>query len=73
MKETNDKRKVRCEYCHKEVHYGRDVICVSRGVVGPRGVIPLDEERRFCSDECVSFYFDNHPAGTLPVLPPRIP
>lgn len=73
MKETQNKKTVRCDNCRREVEYGKDVITVSRGVVGPRGVIPLDEEQRFCSEECVSSYFDNDLGGTLHVLPPRIP
>ena len=44
-----------------------------RGVIGPRGVIPLDEEQHFCSDECVSEYFNGDPTEGLPKLPPRIP
>jgi hypothetical protein len=73
MKETQDKKTVKCEYCHKTVSYGRDVITVVRGVIGPRGVIALDEGNHFCSVECVSSYYDQDPTTNLPKLPPRIP
>ena len=72
MNETQEKEKVRCENCRKTVEYGRDVITASRGVIGPRGVIPLDQEHHFCSEECVSSYF-NGDSKDIPRLPPRIP
>jgi len=73
MKRTQDKKTVRCDNCRRKVEYGKDVLSVNRGVIGPRGVISLDDESRFCSDECVSSYFDKDPKNALDVLPPRIP
>ena len=73
MEKTQPQRPVKCDQCRKKVEYGRDVITVERGVIGPRGPIPLDEKACFCSEECVANYFDREPRGNLPVLPPRIP
>ena len=46
MRTTQPKQSVRCDQCRKKVEYGQDVITVERGVIGPRGSIPLGEECR---------------------------
>lgn len=71
--EQNKSEKLQCAECEKKIDYGRDVITVEKGVVGPRGVIPLGETMTFCSEECVSNYFNGPPSHDLPKLPPRIP
>jgi len=57
-----------CGYCRKRLEIGHDVRGVQHGVVGHKRFIPLDEAVLFCSDECLSRYYN----GT-PKLPPRIP
>lgn len=47
-----------CTECRRELDYGADVLSVQEGVIGPRGVVPVDEPLLFCSEECLRAYFD---------------
>ena len=47
---------MKCENCRKTLYQGLDVFQVRRGVIGPRGFIPL-EDLTFCGDRCVSSYY----------------
>ena len=71
--EEKEQQEFQCAECERKIEYGRDVITVEKGVVGPRGVIPLDEATTFCGEECVGNYFNGTPNPDLPKLPPRIP
>jgi hypothetical protein len=42
-----------CSTCHREIQHGEDVLALERGVIGPRGYIPLDEPQYFCSEHCL--------------------
>ncbi|PHS12929.1 MAG: hypothetical protein COA78_07815 [Blastopirellula sp.] len=64
---------VKCDQCRKKIEYGKDVISVARGVIGPRSVIPLEEESHFCCEVCVSEFFDTAPQRSLDRFPARIP
>ena len=56
----------KCEHCDSEVRLGNETICVQRGVVGPRGFVPFEEDTMFfCNEECLARYFDRHPIDTL--------
>ena len=68
-----EQREIQCAECEKKIEYGRDVVTVEKGVVGPRGIVPLGEMMTFCSEDCVGRYFDGTPSDDLPKLPPRIP
>jgi hypothetical protein len=60
-----------CARCHRLIHLGEDVVCVERGVVGPRGVVPLGDAKHFCGESCLTrFYYDN---GSIPTRPRRVP
>lgn len=63
----------RCDYCEKRITYSQDIISVERCVLGPNGVIPLGEVLTFCTDACVSRYFNHDPVSDLPPIPRRIP
>ena len=52
---TNGKR---CKECRRELQLGDDCIVLERGVIGPRGVVPLDDLIFFCGDDCSRSYFD---------------
>ena len=71
--EEEEKTDHRCSNCRKEIHLGKDLLVVERGVLGQRGPIPLGKIRVFCSEDCVSNFFNGIPDSTLPKLPPRIP
>ena len=74
MNEDKDKHApLRCDNCECDITFGRDVISVEKCVSGPRGVIPLGEVLRFCSDSCVSQFFDHDPVSHLKEIPRRIP
>jgi len=63
----------RCENCRTEIRLGTDVILAEKCVSGPRDIIRLGETLIFCSEECVSEYFDPEPISNLPGVARRIP
>ena len=48
-----------CAYCNKKLYLGVDAIDAKKGVIGPRGFVPVDEQLLFCSDACICKYFDD--------------
>lgn len=59
-----------CVQCRGKIQVGRDVVGITRGVFGQRGLIPLDEEAALlCSDDCARLYFTRD----LPPFEERIP
>ena len=73
MKTNQANSKLHCEHCKGDMAFGHDVIRVEKCVNGPRGVIPLGESFTFCSEACVSRFFDQEPIGNLTEVPRRIP
>ena len=73
MEDNNDKPFLRCAECHREIDLGHDLITAEKGVTGPRGVVPLGKVNVFCSEECISKYFNGQPSDDLPEVPRRIP
>jgi hypothetical protein len=47
-----------CAMCRGELGQGMDVHSLTRGVIGPRGFITLEEPLLFCSDDCLSAYYN---------------
>ncbi len=66
-------KKLRCEHCNRNIDFGEDLITTEKAVSGPRGIVPLGEIRLFCSEKCVSDFFNGTPADDLPEVPRRIP
>ena len=62
-----------CANCRKRIDLGKDLLIVEKGVLGPRGPIPLSEPMTFCSDSCTSNYFNGISDEDLDQFPPRIP
>lgn len=60
---------MQCPECGRELAYGDDAISLQRGVIGPRGVVPLREAEVFCSDACLEASFD----GDAEAVSRRIP
>ncbi len=55
-----------CEHCDSEVRLGNETIHVQRGVIGPRGFVPFEEDTMFfCNEECLVRSFDQHAVETL--------
>lgn len=48
---------LRCVACRRQIDLGRDALSVEKGVIGPRGFVPLGELVLLCSDECASEHF----------------
>lgn len=46
---------LKCQNCRRSVDYGKDCLRVSRGVLGPRGFVPL-EDTMFCCERCLAEY-----------------
>ncbi len=42
-----------CETCARPLRLGSDAISVQRCVIGPRGIVPIEDLRLFCDDECL--------------------
>ena len=49
---SDDKNRI-CSACDKEIQLGEDVVTVERGVMGPRGLVPLQDAEFFCSERCL--------------------
>ena len=47
---------MKCTNCRKTLYLGLDVLEVRHGVIGQRGIIPL-EDSLFCSDRCLAEYY----------------
>jgi len=62
-----------CDNCRSKIHFGTDVLLVERCVSGPRDIIRLGEIMIFCSEECVSSYFNHDSLDSLPEVARRIP
>ncbi len=73
MEDNNHKPSLRCSECHREIDLGHDIITVEKAVSGPRGIVPLGDVATFCSEQCVSAYFDGTPASDLPEVPFKVP
>ena len=61
-----------CEQCRRELALAADVLTVEQGVIGPRGVVPLNDVRFFCCEECLSAYFGSNNKD-IPKMPRRVP
>jgi hypothetical protein len=59
-----------CANCKQELDIGVDAIRIDEGVIGMKDFVPLDKTLFFCSEDCISSYFD---LGILPSVPKRIP
>ena len=56
MDEEEDESTTRCKTCDRELDQGVDVTILHRGVLGPRGFVPLEEMEFFCSWKCLEEY-----------------
>ncbi len=68
--ETEENATPRCRRCNSRIKHGQDVVQVCEGVLGPRGVVRL-EENTYCCDECLRD--DLCDQGPAAVLRRRIP
>ncbi len=66
-----EKSKLKCTRCDHEIEIGQELFEVQEGVLGFRGVVPLEMPLVFCSAECVRKHFDNDNNGDY--LPKHIP
>jgi hypothetical protein len=60
----------KCANCVRELDVGVDAIRGDEGVIGTKDFVPLGKAMFFCSEKCISDYYDTN---DLPSLPPRIP
>lgn len=49
----------RCDNCHQAIDFGKSLFKTEEGVLGPRGFVSLDNNRLFCSEACLSDYFED--------------
>ncbi len=62
-----------CAECRKKLELGEDVLTVESGVLGPRGIVPLEEPLVFCSALCMIGQFSGRPSDEPTQLPRRVP
>ena len=73
MKNQNDDETVKeCANCHRKLELAHDLLSVEKGVIGPRGVVPLGDILLFCDEECLAAYFADE-KKEIEKLPRRIP
>jgi hypothetical protein len=65
-----EKETDRCASCRRELHHGADVMAAQQGVMGPRGLVPLEDPILFCSEGCLSEYYSG---AEVAVVKRRIP
>lgn len=73
MENKSTSKKLHCECCDRNIDFGADLITAEKAVSGPRGIVPLGEIRLFCSEKCLSVFFNGTPADDLPEVPRRVP
>jgi len=67
---SRDKVQRLCAHCQRQIQLGEDVLTLRQGVVGPRGLVPLEKPIWFCDGECAARYFSDE---EIVQLPRRIP
>ena len=70
IENNDDEQQKKCAQCRCKLAYGEEVISVQEAVIGPRGLVPLDEPLLFCSEDCLSEHLGG---GEVTSLPRRIP
>lgn len=50
---------MKCVKCQKTIRMGENAIGVQRGVLGSRGLVPLEPFEVYCSEECIKKNFDD--------------
>ena len=61
---------MQCPECKRQLAQGDDAVVLQNGVIGTRGLVPLEESKTLCSEECLKAYLDD---GEPMRLPRRIP
>ena len=59
---------MRCASCQQDLREGMDVIGVQEGIMGSRGLVPLEEMLILCSVDCLRSYFSD-PKGYVQRVP----
>lgn len=65
-----EKKRLVCTHCQREIALGADALKLAAGVYGPRGLVPLKASRWFCGEECAAGYSCDE---EIIKLPRRIP
>ena len=68
--DSNENDAKTCTRCGRTIDLGVDALAVTEGVMGPRGFVPLEESRFFCSEDCLTIRVDD---TQIEKLPRRIP
>ncbi len=42
-----------CRGCGRPLRIGHDALCVQRCVIGPRGIVPVEEPLLYCDESCM--------------------
>lgn len=65
--ETNRENRQRpCAHCQRQIQLGEDVFALEQGVIGPRGLVPLEKPIWFCDGECAERYFSDEEVVQMP-------
>ena len=71
--DDEENEKMTCVSCRRDIDLGNDVLSLERGVVGPRGFVPLGDIRLFCSESCAEEYFDGDEPTEKVKRPRQVP
>jgi len=63
---NQEKAKRVCGHCQRQIQLGEDVFALEQGVIGPRGLVPLERPIWFCDGECAARYFSDEEISRLP-------
>lgn len=72
MEYEEDEDTIECAECHARIDLGRDLIRLEQGVLGPRGLVPLENAVYFCSESCMQEHVCGNEA-TVEKRPRRMP
>ena len=61
-----------CAQCRRRLALGVDVFTMESGVIGPRGIVPLEPPRLFCDLQCLRQYLAEENVEPTP-LRRRVP
>jgi len=65
MDDDEDEKPLRCVACRRDLQQGEDVTILQDGVLGPRGFVPLEARRFFCSWKCLERHFCDEPVERI--------
>ena len=61
-----DSKVVQCVQCQRGLNFGVEVISLEYVVIGPRGLVRLEETKLFCDEDCLQRFLSDEESEHLP-------